>query len=62
MGTKVSDRWAIPLSEGCHIHTQHRIGWKSFAAKFLGSRDPEALALDYWGAWPGRRKWEDQNG
>lgn len=58
MGTKAADRYCIPLSEGCHINTQHRIGWISFAAKYLGGRDPVALSEEYWKAWPGRRAWE----
>ena len=62
MGTKAADRWAIPLSEGCHLHTQHQKGWQTFAAMFLKGRDPAALAAAYWQAWPGRVKWEQENG
>lgn len=52
--TKAADQWAIPLSEGCHLHTQHSRGWQTFARLYLGGRDPVALAAEYWRAWPGR--------
>ena len=52
MGTKAADRWAIPLSEGCHIRTQHRIGWQSFAKQFLRA-DPVEMAEAYWRSWKG---------
>jgi hypothetical protein len=58
IGTKVADRYCIPLSEGCHLHTQHRIGWPEFARKYLHGQDPESLAGDYWHLWPGRIAWE----
>jgi hypothetical protein len=61
MATKAADRWQIPLSEGCHLFTQHTQGWKTFTFKFLGGRDPVALAEAYWKAWPGRAKWEANN-
>jgi hypothetical protein len=48
----------IPLSENCHLHTQHKYGWRTFAAEYLGGRDPVDLAADYWRAWPGRIAWE----
>ncbi len=57
--TKAADRWAMPLSEVCHIETQHKQGWQKFATKYLGGRDPVQLAEDYWRAWPGRAKWEE---
>jgi hypothetical protein len=57
MGTRCADRYQIPLSAGCHLHTQHRKGWQTFAERFLG-RDPNELAEDYWRAWPGRIAWE----
>lgn len=53
IGTKSDDRIAMPLSEGCHIHTQHRIGWSSFAKQFLNGADPREMCLSYWKAWPG---------
>lgn len=56
--TKVADRYEIPLSFGCHINTQHRIGWPEFSRLFLHGADPTKLAEDYWRAWPGRAAWE----
>jgi len=53
MGSKAADRWAIPLSEQCHLHTQHQIGWQSYAKLFLGGADPVAMADAYWRAWQG---------
>jgi len=53
MGTKSDDRWAIPLSEYCHLNTQHQIGWTSFSSKFLGGWDPLAMAEAYWRSWDG---------
>lgn len=58
MGTKVADRWAIPLCSFHHAR-QHQIGWATFDRRHLGS---EAAALsaayDFWKAWPGRKAWE----
>jgi hypothetical protein len=58
VATKAADQYQIPLSEGCHLKTQHRKGWQTFAAMFLGGRDPVALSEDYWRLWPGRARWE----
>lgn len=59
-GTKASDRYCIPLSHACHAR-QHAIGWQSFSALFLQSRDPVLMSCQYWAAWPGRKAWEDRN-
>ena len=59
--TKAADQHQIPLSYACHIDTQHRIGWKSFAALYLAGADPTELAERYWLAWPGRPRWENQH-
>jgi hypothetical protein len=56
MGTKASDRFAIPLSDGCH-RRQHAHGWRSFEITYLGG-DAVKLAEAYWRAWPGRIAWE----
>lgn len=61
VGTKSADRYQIPLSEVCH-RTQHRLGWKTFAARFLKGVDPLILSCRYWAAWPGRVKWEADRG
>lgn len=52
VGTKSADRYAIPLTEGCHIHTQHRIGWPAFATRYLQA-SPIDVADAYWRAWAG---------
>lgn len=56
--TKAADRYQLPLSEGCHLRTQHTLGWPSFARFYLKGRDPVELAEAYWRAWPGRIAWE----
>jgi hypothetical protein len=58
MATKAADRYCMPLSEGCHLTTQHKQGWQTFAARYLGGADPLAICEEYWRAWPGRSKWE----
>jgi hypothetical protein len=57
MGSKVSDRFAIPLCAGHHAE-QHTRGWPEFERRYL--REGQALkAADYfWRAWPGRIAWE----
>ena len=60
IGTKSSDRYAIPLSHWCHS-LQHNIGWPTYAASYLDGRDPRGMAEAYWKAWPGRGKWEAKN-
>lgn len=60
MGMKVSDRFNLPLSVNCHA-LQHRLGWPSFAAKYLPSGDAIKLCLRYWAAWPGNAAWEAKN-
>jgi hypothetical protein len=60
MGTKVSDRFAVPL---CAFHHawQHRQGWKTFERTWFGGIGVGfALksAEHYWRAWPGRIAWE----
>ncbi len=58
MGTKSSDRYAIPLCSGHHAE-QHRIGWKSFEEAYLFLAP--FMAQAYWRAWPGRIAWERKN-
>ena len=57
-GTKVSDRFAIPLCGGLlgHHPQQHRIGWQAFQE--MHAFDALTLAAAYWQAWPGRVAWE----
>jgi hypothetical protein len=58
MGTKTSDRFAIPLCGGPDGHhaEQHRIGWRSFETKY--QFDAVKAAMAYWHLWPGRIAWE----
>ncbi len=61
IGTKVSDRHAIPL---CHDHhnRQHTRGWLTFEKECLGGKSAVAMAAAYWSAWPGRFAWERDHG
>ena len=66
-GTKVSDRYGIPLCPR-HHDEQHgqtgafrsRGGWPTFELKY-GFR-ALTVAQDYWRAWPGRARWEAEHG
>ena len=60
MGTKVSDRFAIPLCYG-HAMRQHTRGWMTFEKECLGGKSAVAMADAYWQAWPGRAVWEAEN-
>lgn len=58
MGSKVSDRFAIPLCSG-HHRQQHRFGWQSFEhAAWNQNGYALSSANAYWRAWPGRIAWE----
>lgn len=61
MGTKVSDRFAIPLCMG-HAMRQHNRGWQTFESECLGGKSAVAMADAYWNEWPGRYEWERENG
>lgn len=61
VGTKVSDRFALPLCSAHHAR-QHSRGWKTFEAECLGGKSAVAMADAYWNAWPGRYQWEQTNG
>lgn len=62
VATKVSDRHCIPLSDNCH-RLQHAKGWKWFDLHILGGVSRGLmLSQEYWRAWPGRAKWEQENG
>ena len=60
IGTKVADRFCIPLCDECHTR-QHAHGWKSFE-QTLPTKDAVALSTAYWQQWPGRVAWERENG
>lgn len=55
MGTKPSDKWAVPLCAH-HHRQQHTIGIRSFEA--MHKLDLIEAAKSYWQAWPGRIAWE----
>lgn len=57
LGSKVSDRFCVPLSLGCHQHQTDVVGWSEFEMTLPGG-SAEALAVQYWEAWPGRAAWE----
>lgn len=59
MGTKSSDRYAIPLCSKHHAE-QHRIGWRSFEARYLFVAP--FIAEGYWKGWHGRPAWEAKHG
>lgn len=59
MGTKVSDKFAIPLC-GYHHDRQHVWGRRTFEQRT--GINMLALAEAYWKAWPGRGKWEATHG
>jgi len=52
-GTKVADRWQIPLSANCH-RLQHSKGWPWFDQHILGGIGRGAMmASEYWRLWKG---------
>ncbi|WP_066795233.1 DUF968 domain-containing protein [Sphingomonas soli] len=59
MGTKVADRFCIPLCME-HHRVQHQHGWPAFEANFKINGLEASKA--YWAAWPGRAKWEAEHG
>ena len=60
VGTKVADRFCIPLSDCCH-RLQHWIGWPAFERDYIVGKDAVKMAEAYWQAWPSRHLWEAQN-
>lgn len=53
LASKVSDRWAIPLSWLCHL-LQHEKGWPWFDINILGKAGAgQELAAEYWRLFPG---------
>lgn len=59
IGTKVSDRYALPLCALGHHARQHGIGWDSFMAEMGVTREELLVgAARFWNAWPGRPAWE----
>lgn len=58
MGTKVADRFAIPLCAR-HAQMQHDIGWDTFERRHFSGKTGHALKLAdaYFTSWPGRIQW-----
>lgn len=58
MGTKVSDKFAVPMCSA-HHRLQHAIGWQSFMAAMLTNEKQLLDAAGFlWARWPGRAQWE----
>jgi hypothetical protein len=58
VGTKVADRYAIPLC-AAHHRLQHDRGWKWFDVNMLaGAGQGLEAAEQFWFLWPGRIAWE----
>lgn len=58
MGTKVSDRFAVPMCAG-HHRMQHAFGWHTFERECFGiAGHALAASMHYWRSWPGRIAWE----
>ena len=52
-GTKVADRWQIPMTVNCH-RLQHDKGWPWFELNILGGVGRAAeMAAEYWRRWTG---------
>lgn len=59
MGSKVADRYAVPMCCFGHHARQHSIGWDSFMAEMGVTREMLMLAAArLWFAWPSRGAWE----
>ncbi len=62
MGSKVADRFMVPLSLGCHQYQTDVMGWPAFE-KTLPLGDAEALSAVYWTEFlgtPKGREWQRQ--
>jgi hypothetical protein len=58
MGTKVSDRFAVPMCAH-HHKQQHAMGWQTFMdTRKVRASVILAAADSYWRAWPGRIAWQ----
>lgn len=60
MGTKVSDKWEMPMCDEHHRIQTDGLGWPDFQKKygFLA----RVVCETFWNAWPGRVKWEAGRG
>lgn len=60
MGTKVSDKWSLPMCDGHHAEQTDRLGWPKFQAKYRFSA--REVCQFFWSKWPKRSEWEVRNG
>lgn len=58
MGTKVSDRFAVPMCSAHHAES-HEIGAQTFQVHHRVNL--LKAAETYWNKWPGRHEWEQAN-
>ncbi len=56
VGTKVSDRHALPMCDGAHTEQTDQLGWGPFERKYRF--DALFVAAEFWRLWPGRAAWE----
>jgi len=59
-GTKVSDKFALPMCDGHHAEQTDILGWPKFQLKYgFSAKD----GCDFfWKNWPRRLEWERSNG
>jgi hypothetical protein len=58
MGTKVSDRFAVPMCAN-HHWLQHRYGWDTFLTSQHATKEMALnAAAKFWREWPQRLAWE----
>lgn len=55
MGTKVSDRYSLPMCDGHHAEQTDVLGWPEFQKKYRF--DPREFCDRLWNKWPGRIAW-----
>lgn len=59
VGTKVSDRWALPMCDEHHRIQTDVAGWPNFQIQH--GFNAKAVCEAFWQAWPSRAKWEREN-
>lgn len=60
MGTKVSDRWSLPMCDEHHRIQTDVLGWPKFQTKygFVAAK----VCATFWQDWHGRAAWERDHG
>lgn len=57
MGTKVADKWSLPMCDGHHQEQTDVLGWPKFQVKYrFNARE---FCEQLWRAWPSRLRWEN---